>query len=587
MLETFAESWLALQCQMISGVVRGVVVLGAADKGPFKTAACWPPKSQQPGYLLATAQAALAKRCSVLHKQPAVPEDNPATHHYLACPLLMDGCLRGVVALEIKSRPEPQQQTALQLLQWGAACLTILIRQEALATNDRLVTTLNLIATSFNTSRFQAAATAVATELATHLACERVSLGFFKGRRIRLEALSHSARFDRKSNRIKAVEAAMTEALDQDSPIAYPTDPDAPLVTHAHGKLSQFDGSALCTVPFAENGQLLGAFTLERAMDQPFESATVELVETVAALVGPLLAIKRREDRWLLSKIRQSLGTQWSKLVGPRHSGYKLTALLLSALLVFLTFAEGDYRVTARASLEGAVQRAMVASVDGYVAQANVRAGDVVQQGDGLFKLDDRDLQLERLKWVSQQEQFLRQYRDALAQGERAQVRILKARLDQAEAQLALVDEQLARIKGIAPFDGVVVSGDLSQSLGAPVQKGQVLFEIAPLERYRLVLQVDERDMGALAKGQGGQLVLTSGASEGLPFTVVKITPVSAVVEGRNTFSIEAQLSKTPKILRPGMEGIGKINIGRRKLAWIWSHSLTEWLRLQLWSWWP
>lgn len=584
MLETFAESWLALQCQMIAGVVRGVVVLGEADKGPFKTAACWPAKSDQLDYLMTTAQAALAKRCSVLHNQPSVTAQKACQH--VACPLLIDGRLSGVVALEIENRPEPQQQTVLQLLQWGAACLTILIRQEALATNDRLVTTLNLIATSSNTPRFQAAATAVATELATRLACERVSIGFLNRKRMRLEALSHSARFDRKSNRIRAIEGAMTEALDQDSKIVYP-DPDVPLGTHAHGKLSQFDGNALCTVPFAENGQPLGVITLERAIEQPFDPATVELAETVAALVGPLLATKRREDRWLVSKIWQSLATQWRKLVGPRHSGYKLTALLLSALLAFLMVAEGDYRVTARASLEGAVQRAMVAPLDGYVAQARVRAGDVVQQGEWLFKLDDRDLQLERLKWVSQQEQLLRQYRDALAQGERAQVRIVKARLDQAEAQLALVEEQLIRIKGIAPFDGVVVSGDLSQSLGAPVQKGQILFEIAPLEQYRLILQVDERDMAALSKGQQGQLVLASGAGKILPFTVAKITPVAAVVEGRNTFRIEAQLSDTPNILRPGMEGIGKITVGHRKLIWIWTHSLTEWLRLRLWSWWP
>lgn len=587
MLETFAESWLSLQCQMITGVVRGVVALGAADTGPFKTAACWPAKSDQPGHLLATAQTALAKRCSVLHKQPAVPENNSTTHQHVACPLLIDGCLRGVVALEIESRPEPQQQTALQLLQWGAACLTILIRQEALATNDRLVTALNLITTSFNYPRFQAAATAVATELATHLACERVSFGFLKGKRIRLAAVSHSARFDRKTNRIQAIETAMTEALDQDSGIIYPADPDAPLVTHAHAKLSQFDGSALCTMPFAAHGRLLGALTLERTLDHPFDAAAVELVETVTTLVGPLLATKQREDCGLLSKIYQSLGAQWGKLVGPRHSGYKLTALLLSTVLVFLTFAEGDYRVTARTVLEGAVQRAMVAPLDGYVAKASVRAGDVVQQGEPLFKLDDRDLQLERLKWASQQEQFLRQYRDALAQGERAQVRIVKARLDQAEAQLALVEEQLVRIQGVAPFDGVVVSGDLSQSLGAPVEKGQVLFEIAPLEKYRLVLQVDERDLGALAKDQPGQLVLASGASEILPFSVVKITPVSEVVEGRNTFRVEAQLNETPQLLRPGMEGIGKITIERRKLAWIWTHSLMQWLRLQLWSWWP
>lgn len=210
-----------------------------------------------------------------------------------------------------------------------------------------------------------------------------------------------------------------------------------------------------------------------------------------------------------------------------------------------------------------------------------------MQPNDVLFKLDDRDLQLERLKWGSQREQFLRQYRDALAQRQRAEMRIVKARLDQAEAQLALVDAQLARIEAKAPFAGVVVSGDLSQSLGAPVERGEVLFQIAPLQQYRLVLKVDERDIDAVATGQQGKLALASGDGEVLPFVVEKITPVAAVVDGRNTFRVEARLLQTLELLRPGMEGIGKISIERRKLGWIWTHSLLDWLRLRLWSWWP
>ena len=32
---------------------------------------------------------------------------------------------------------------------------------------------------------------------------------------------------------------------------------------------------------------------------------------------------------------------------------------------------------------------------------------------------------------------------------------------------------------------------------------------------------------------------------------------------------------------------IGKINIDRRKLIWIWTHDVYDWLRLWVWSWWP
>ena len=37
--------------------------------------------------------------------------------------------------------------------------------------------------------------------------------------------------------------------------------------------------------------------------------------------------------------------------------------------------------------------------------------------------------------------------------------------------------------------------------------------------------------------------------------------------------------------IRPGMEGVGKIGVDRRKLAWIWTHALIDRLRLALWTW--
>jgi multidrug resistance efflux pump len=137
----------------------------------------------------------------------------------------------------------------------------------------------------------------------------------------------------------------------------------------------------------------------------------------------------------------------------------------------------------------------------------------VVTTGQVLATLDDRDLRLERAKWASQQEQLVRQYHQAMATRNAAQVVILAAQIDQARAELALVEDRLGRTKVTAPFAGVVVSGDLTQMLGAPVEQGQVLFEVAPLEHYRLVLQIDERDVAKPydAPGSGPNTKQTGG----------------------------------------------------------------------------
>ena len=73
--------------------------------------------------------------------------------------------------------------------------------------------------------------------------------------------------------------------------------------------------------------------------------------------------------------------------------------------------------------------------------------------------------------------------------------------MKQVQSEMALLDDQLAHTRVLSPFDGIVVSGDLSQSLGSPVEKGKVLFEIAPLDSYRIVLEVDERDIADVRVG--------------------------------------------------------------------------------------
>jgi hypothetical protein len=67
-------------------------------------------------------------------------------------------------------------------------------------------------------------------------------------------------------------------------------------------------------------------------------------------------------------------------------------------------------------------------------------------------------------------------------------------------------------------------------------------------------------------------------------FTISKITSVNTAKEGINFFRVEATLEHRDLRLRPGMEGVGKIHVDRRKLIWIWTHTLTDWARLWLWS---
>ncbi|MFU8821368.1 MAG: HlyD family efflux transporter periplasmic adaptor subunit [Gammaproteobacteria bacterium] len=591
--ESCSTAWLELLSRRLGPVMlRGVVVLGAANSGPFAPVAVWPKGALGSPSLVTGIEKAIGQRKGVVEggRKAHGDDDLHRKLDVIAQPLIVDDQVFGAVAIEIEHQPGPELAGVVEQLQWSMIALEAFIRRNRFTASDRMATVLDLIATSLHHDRFQASATAVATELAGLLQCERVSIGFMKGKHSRVRALSNSASFGKKANVIRAIEAAMDEAIDQQATVVYPPSGDGPLqVTRSHeALLRDFGSSTACSVPLAEGSRIIGAITLERPAGEAFDARTIQLCEHVAALIGPVLDVKRKDDRWLFQKALDSGKSYVRKLTGPRHSILKLVSAIVLFLVVFFTFATGDYRVTADARLEGSVQRAMAAPLAGYIAEANVRAGDIVREGDPLFSLDDRDLWLERLKWVSQKSQYSREYQEAVAGRGRAQANVLAAQIEQAEAQIALIEDQLGRVKVTAPFDAIVVAGDLSQSLGVPVERGDVLFELAPLDDYRVILMVDERDIGPLTPGQTGRLALTGLPGETLDIVVDRITPVASTEEGRNYFRVEASLADTSSAqLRPGMEGAGKVDVERRKLIWIWTHKIGYWLRMFFWSWWP
>lgn len=585
-LTAFSNIWLALQCGLIGNVAGGVVMAGQ-DIG-LAPVALWPQGFEHTS-LANVIELAAAQRRGVVRYDPSSPELAPeGPFAGLAFPLLIGDGVRGVAALELKNATEPQTRTAMRQLQWGAAGLReYLLRQGRLDTSRQALkaqSALDILSVTLEQEGFATACRSLVTELAARFGCERVSIGFVRNGHARIEAISHSAQFGRQMNLVRLVGNAMDEALDQHALIRHPASSDELNVTRAHAELAQNCGAAtILTIPLFVRDRFVGAVTFEHPVG--FDPDTTAVLDCVAATAAPVLEEKRRNDRWLIVKAAAALWTQLERLLGPGYAKRKLAVLLLIAIAAAGYFCNGLYRVTTDAVIEGQIQRSVVAPFNGFVLEAPVRAGDTVQAGQLLARLDDRDLLLERLKWITERERRKLEFEKAIGERNRSEQQISTTQVEQADAQIRLVDEQLARAKLTAPFDGLIISGDLTQSIGASLQRGQEIFQIAPLDSYRVVLDVDESQIGDIAIGQQGLLVVASLPGEDFALAITKITPVSKAHDGRNTFRVEGQLAAAALSLRPGMHGVAKIDVDQRRLVWIWTRSFLDWARLTLWRW--
>ena len=412
------QTWLDLQCTMVQGTVRGAVFVGSSRGGSVDPVAAWPAETMLTAPMLNAAHVALTDQRQVVEALAlAVGSDIVSGCDVIATPLVVDHESIGVVVIEVTARMKQRQDAALQVLSWGGKWLESVVDHLNTGPNLRLSIVIETIADAVKHDAFETAAAAVASALGRLIECTRVSIGIVEAGTTSVVAMSNTARFEKRTNLVRSVAAAMDEAIEQDRAISLPAAAASSLILSRANERHQteFGASEIYTVPFSNEDELVGAVMVERNQAQQLNREDVTLVETIVSIVGPILFTKRRAQMPLMSRIADAGRGLLRHYREPGHTTLKtVTASGLIVMLVLL-FVHVDYQVSADANLLGRVQRAIIAPYDGYVADAPLRAGDTVNANALMAQIDDRDLRLELAKWRGEEAQLIKARQEALA----------------------------------------------------------------------------------------------------------------------------------------------------------------------------
>lgn len=217
--------------------------------------------------------------------------------------------------------------------------------------------------------------------------------------------------------------------------------------------------------------------------------------------------------------------------------------------------------------------------IDGTLAAVHFTEGDVVEAGTLLFALDDRKLQ----QRLNSQRSALRAARARLDIARTTFDRVTRLReqnvassdeydrartdleaaesdVEQFEANVALVEEELRDTRFHAPFDGVVSERLIDP--GNYVQVGQrvaTLYQADPLE---MSFRLSERHLGRVRMDQTVQIMVASLPEERFGGVVTFISP--QVNEQTRDFLVKASVNNEDLRLRPGSFGTAVVNVGER-----------------------
>jgi Barrel-sandwich domain of CusB or HlyD membrane-fusion/GAF domain len=498
-----------------------------------------------------------------------------------------EGAQASVLAVVLRSGSPEEVTTAGNILRLATDTPFLYQRQQLLNRTRREVENyaqaLEVLAATNTHTRFISVSMALVNEIASRFHCSRVSLGWTEGPYVRVKAISGTDHFEKRMAVVQRLEAAMEETRDQDEEIVWPAPQDATVISRDHGAYADLERiPSLLSSPVRVDGQARGTLLLERG-SPPFTEADALALRVVADQVARRLDDLHKLDRWFGARWAASFRQWCAGFLGPRHTWIKAGAVAGVLLLAIATLVPVPYHVDATFIVRPETLQYIPVPFDGYLAEVAARPGDLVPAGAPLVRMATSDLKVEEASALAEQQRYAAEAEKAEADRQLSDMRVARAMEAQAGARLDLIRYRLARAEMRAPFDGIVVEGDLRERIGAPLKTGDLLMKFSQLKDLYVEMRVPERDIDQVAHSRKAQAAFASRPEDTYSVSIVRIEPSASVDKDGNAFIMRGRLDKLASWFRPGMSGIAKVDAGHRSLLWIATHRLVDFLRMKLW----
>ena len=259
----------------------------------------------------------------------------------------------------------------------------------------------------------------------------------------------------------------------------------------------------------------------------------------------------------------------------------KLTIGVMSLVFLAGICYPVRYSVDCTAILEPVRERIVAAPFGAVLSDCHVRLGDQVRLNEVLVELDGRPLRLERESLQAESDQAKKEREMALASRRIADAQQAELKQKQLQRRIQLLDDRLARLQVRSPIDGIVVSGDLERFVGSPLETGQTLMEIAPLDRLSIEVEIPEMEIGYVSKDAPMRVRFAAAGGRSILANLASVSPAAEVRDDNNVFVGRMDLEHPDENLRPGMRGDATMYGPLR--PFVWRIGRTAWERVLWW----
>ncbi|QDV68267.1 HlyD family secretion protein [Rosistilla carotiformis] len=306
--------------------------------------------------------------------------------------------------------------------------------------------------------------------------------------------------------------------------------------------------------------------------------AIITRLETAAVDRGDVTAADPSEHRDVPSPPTLPLRTRLLRAVADKKQDARWIVGICAATLL-IGAIPWQHSIRCNVICEPAERRFVVAPFDGRLLKSLVGPGDQVAPQQVLATLDGGELRTQIASLQAKLDQAVQRRSAALSSGDGSKSQLERLEVQHLRSEIALLTSRQNHLEIRSPIAGIVISGDLKRAEGIPLQVGENLYEIAPLNRLVAEIAIPESDVSNVQIGMPTTIRLDAVAGTSHQTSLTQIHPRAEIRDNESVFVAEAAIDNHDLALRPGMHGTASIAAGQRSIAWLLFHRPYDALR--------
>jgi hypothetical protein len=159
--------------------------------------------------------------------------------------------------------------------------------------------------------------------------------------------------------------------------------------------------------------------------------------------------------------------------------------------------------------------------------------------------------------------------------------------LEQVEREIDFYKQQLARTKIVAPVGGILVTPKLEEKVGLLLKKGEYFCGIADMNSPIAEITVAEGDTGYIKTGQRVRLKMNAFPTRKFYGSVSLLGSQMTMHGDTPYFRVESKTENTGFLLKSGMAGKAKIEVGYHSIGYVLLRDPVRFLWKKIWVWLP